>query len=67
MNFAYELQQGQSFYLYSHNLCMRVDDGNAISSAEMNASLRDIDSVKAYCARGTGRVEVFVASTEASK
>mgnify|MGYP003119438551 CR=1 FL=1 len=67
MNFAYELQQGQSFYLYSHNLCMRVDDGNAISSAEMNASLRDIDSVKAYCARGTGRVEVFVASSEASK
>ena len=67
MNAAYELSRGQSFYLYSHTVCMRVDDTNAISSAEMNGSLRDIDSVSAYCTKGAGRVEVFVASTEASK
>ena len=33
----------------------------------ISVTLKDIDSVKAYCVRGAGRLEVFVASTEASK
>ena len=51
LNKLYELQQGQSYYIYSHSL----------------SALVDIDSVKAYCHKGAGRVEVFVASSEATK
>ena len=61
----YELQQGQSYYIYSHTLSTFAE-GDAIDAADYTA-LKVIDSVKAYCVRGTGRVEVFVASTEASK
>tara|TARA_R100000458_G_C8208437_1_gene196706 strand:+ start:339 stop:800 length:462 start_codon:yes stop_codon:yes gene_type:complete len=61
----YELQQGQSYYIYSHTLSTFAE-GDGIDAADYTA-LADIDSVKAYCVRGAGRVEVFVASTEASK
>ena len=64
--FAYEIEIGQSFYLYNHSLVMEADDSDAITTSEMT-SLEDIDEVKAYCHKGAGRVEVFVASTEASK
>ena len=65
LNKLYELQQGQSYYLYSHTLSTFAE-ASAIDTADYTA-LVDIDSVKAYCPRGAGRVEVFVASTEASK
>ena len=65
LNKLYELQQGQSYYLYSHTLSTFAE-ASAIDTADYTA-LVDIDSVKAYCVRGAGRVEVFVASTEASK
>jgi len=64
--FAYEIEIGQSFYLYNHSLVMEADDADAITTSEMT-SLEDIDEVKAYCHKGAGRVEVFIASTEASK
>ena len=64
--FAYEIQKGQSMYLYNHSLVMEADDSDAITESEMQ-SLEDIDEVKAYCWKGAGRVEVFIASTEASK
>lgn len=64
--FAYEIEMGQSFYLYNHSLVMEADDSDAITTSEMT-SLEDIDEVKAYCHKGAGRVEVFIASTEASK
>jgi len=63
-NFAYELQPGQSFYLYNHQLCMRVDDTNDITTTECRTSLVDIDQVKVVCPRGTGKIEVFAASTD---
>ena len=64
--FAYELSTGQSFYLYNHSLVLEADASAAITGSEMT-TLEDIDEVKAYCVRGAGRVEVFVASTEAAK
>ena len=64
--FAYEIQRNQSLYLYNHSLVMEADDSDAITGSEMQ-SLEDIDEVKAYCWKGAGRVEVFIASTEASK
>ena len=64
--FAYELSTGQSFYLYNHSLVLEADDSDAITGSEMT-TLDDIDEVKAYWVRGAGRVEVFVASTEAAK
>ena len=64
MNFAYEIQPGQSFYLYNHQLCMRVDDTNDITTTECRTSLVDIDSVKVVCPRGTGKIEIFAASTD---
>ena len=64
--YAYEIQRGQSMYLYNHSLVMEADDSDAITGADMQ-SLEDIDEVKAYCWKGAGRVEVFIASTEASK
>ena len=64
MNFAYELQPGQSFYLYNHQLSVRADSADDVSTAEMRASLMDIDQLKAYCPRGTGKVELFAASTD---
>ncbi len=45
---------------------MEADDSDAITGSELQ-TLEDIDEVKAYCYRGAGRVEVFVASTEAKK
>tara|TARA_R100001224_G_C4002359_1_gene143166 strand:+ start:69 stop:554 length:486 start_codon:yes stop_codon:yes gene_type:complete len=63
-NFAYELQPGQSFYLYNHQLSARADSADDVSTAEMRASLMDIDQLKAYCPRGTGKVELFAASTD---
>ena len=65
LNKLYELQQGQSYYIYSHTLSTFAEE-SAIDVADYTA-LVDIDSVKAYCPRGAGRVEIFVASTEASK
>ena len=64
--FAYEIQPNQNFYLYNHSLAMEADDSDAITGSELQ-SLEDIDEVKAFCHRGAGRVEVFVASTEAKK
>mgnify|MGYP003132653741 FL=1 len=60
-----ELQQGQSYYLYSHTLSSFAE-GDALETADYTA-LKDIIQVKAYCPRGAGRVEVFIASTEATK
>ena len=60
-----EIQQGQSYYLYSHTLSTFAE-GDALETADYT-SLVDIDQVKAYCPRGAGRVEVFIASTEATK
>ena len=60
-----EIQQGQSHYLYSHTLSTFAE-GDALETADYT-SLVDIDQVRAYCPRGAGRVEVFVASIEASK
>tara|TARA_Y100000592_G_scaffold100956_1_gene184058 strand:- start:194 stop:658 length:465 start_codon:yes stop_codon:yes gene_type:complete len=65
-SFVYEIQKNQSLYLYNHSLVMEADDADAITGTEMQ-SLEDIDEVKAYCWKGAGRVEVFIASTEASK
>ena len=65
LNKLYELQQGQSYYIYSHTLSTKGEE-SAIDVADYT-SLEDIASVKAYCPRGAGRVEVFIASTEASK
>ena len=45
---------------------MEADDSDAITGSQIT-TLEDIDEVKAYCVRGAGRVEVFVASTEAAK
>ena len=64
--FAYEIEQNQSFFLYRHSLVIEADDSDAITTSEMT-SLEDIDEVKAYCHKGAGRVEVFIASTEAAK
>tara|TARA_R100000315_G_C5221086_1_gene132922 strand:+ start:121 stop:585 length:465 start_codon:yes stop_codon:yes gene_type:complete len=64
--FAYEIQPNQNLYLYNHSLAMEADDSDAITGSELQ-TLEDIDEVKAYCYRGAGRVEVFVASTEAKK
>ena len=64
--FAYEIQPNQNLYLYIHSLAMEADDSDAITGSELQ-TLEDIDEVKAYCYRGAGRVEVFVASTEAKK
>ena len=60
-----EIQQGQSHYLYSHTLSTFAE-GDALETADYT-SLVDIDQVKAFCPRGAGRVEVFIASTEATK
>ena len=60
-----EIQRGQSYYLYSHTLSTFAE-GDALETADYT-SLVDIDEVRAFCPRGAGRVEVFVASTEASK
>ena len=60
-----EIQQGQSHYLYSHTLSTFAE-GDSLETADYT-SLVDIDQVRAYCPRGAGRVEVFVASIEASK
>ena len=65
MAYAYEIQQFQSYYLYSHSVSTIADDGDAITASEMGGSLVDIDEVKAYCHRATGKVEVFVASIDA--
>lgn len=65
LNYLRELQQGQSAYLYNHNLSTFAE-ASAIDTADYTA-LVDIDSVKAYCVRGKGKVEVFIASTEAGK
>ena len=63
LNKLYELQQGESYYIYSHTLSTFAE-GDAIDAADYTA-LVDIDSVKAYCVRGAGKVEVMVASTDA--
>jgi len=63
-NSAYEIQSGQSYYLYSHTQSAFADDQGAITTAEMRASLEDIDTVKGYCAKANCRVELFIASTE---
>ena len=63
--YAYEIQPNESYYLYSHNLAGFADNDDAITVSELGASLADIDSVKAYCHREAGKVEVFVASTDA--
>ena len=65
MAYAYEIQQFQSYYLYSHSVVAIADTADAITTAEMGGSLVDIDEVKAYCHRGAGKVEVFVASIDA--
>ena len=65
-SYAYEIQKGQSMYLYNHSLVMEADDADAITGTELS-TLEDIDEVKAYCHKGAGRVEVFIASTEATK
>lgn len=59
----YELSQGESYYIYSHTLSTFAE-GDGIDAADYTA-LKDIDSVKAYCVRGTGKVELFIASTDA--
>tara|TARA_R110002167_G_scaffold150128_5_gene343730 strand:+ start:2228 stop:2692 length:465 start_codon:yes stop_codon:yes gene_type:complete len=66
LSFAYEIQKSQSLYLYNHSLVVEADDSDAITASELQ-SLEDIDEVKAYCHKGGGRVEVFIASTEATK
>ena len=53
-------------YLYNHSLVIEADDSDAITGTELS-TLEDIDEVKAYCHKGAGRVEVFIASTEAAK
>ena len=63
LNKLYELQQGQSYYIYSHNLST-FSEASAIDAGDY-ILLEDIDSVKAYCVRGTGKVELFAASTDA--
>tara|TARA_B100000902_G_scaffold333949_1_gene332798 strand:- start:1384 stop:1848 length:465 start_codon:yes stop_codon:yes gene_type:complete len=65
-SYAYEIQKGQSMYLYNHSLVIEADDSDAITGTELS-TLEDIDEVKAYCHKGAGRVEVFIASTEAAK
>ena len=65
MAYAYEIQPGQSYYLYSHNVSLIADTGDAITAAEMGGSLVDIDAVEVYSHRGDGKVEVFVASIDA--
>ena len=65
-SYAYEIQKGQSMYLYNHSLVMEADDADAITGTELS-TLEDIDEVKAYCHKGAGRVEDFIASTEATK
>ena len=65
MAYAYEIQPNQSYYLYSHNVSTIADTADAITASEMGGSLVDIDDVKAYCHRGDGKVEVFVASADA--
>ena len=64
--YAYEIQKVQSMYLYNHSLVVEADDSDAITGTELS-TLEDIDEVKAYCHKGAGRVEVFIASTEAAK
>ena len=59
----YELSQGESYYIYSHTLSTFAE-GDGIDAEDYTA-LKDIDSVKAYCVRGTGKVELFIASTDA--
>ena len=66
LSFVYEIQKSQSLYLYNHSLVVEADDSDAITASELQ-SLEDIDEVKAYCHKGGGRVEVFIASTEATK
>tara|TARA_R100000458_G_C8270983_1_gene245717 strand:+ start:1670 stop:2134 length:465 start_codon:yes stop_codon:yes gene_type:complete len=66
VSYAYEITQNHSMYLYGHSLVIEADDSDAITTSEMT-SLEDIDEVKAYCHKGAGRVEVFIASSEASK
>ena len=61
-HWAYEIQPTESYYLYSHNLAALADDAADITTTEIKL-LNDVDEVKAYCARGSGRVEVFIAST----
>tara|TARA_R100001594_G_scaffold27919_3_gene52950 strand:- start:1607 stop:2065 length:459 start_codon:yes stop_codon:yes gene_type:complete len=63
LNKLYELSQGESYYIYSHTLSTFAE-GDAIDSDDYTA-LVDIDSVKAYCVRGAGKVELFIASTDA--
>ena len=66
LSFVYKIQKSQSLYLYNHSLVVEADDSDAITASELQ-SLEDIDEVKAYCHKGGGRVEVFIASTEATK
>ena len=61
-HWAYEIQPTESYYLYSHNLAALADDQADITTTEIK-SLNDVDEVKAYSARSTGRVEIFIAST----
>lgn len=63
--YAYEIQPNESYYLYSHTVSGFADNDDAITTSELGTSLADIDSVKAYCHRGIGKVEVMVASTDA--
>ena len=62
-HWAYEIQPTESYYLYSHNLAALADDQADITTTEIK-SLNDVDEVKAYCKRNTGRVELFIASTK---
>ena len=64
LNYVYEIQPGQSYFLYNHHNCHFSDDGNAITTTEMRSSLEDIDRVSACCVKASCKVEVFVASTE---
>ena len=63
--YAYEIQPNESYYLYSHTLAGFADNDDAITTTELGSSLSDIDYVKAYCHRAPGKVEVFIASTDA--
>ena len=65
MAYAYEIQPNESYYLYSHTLAGFADNVDAITTTELGSSLSDIDYVKAYCHRAPGKVEVFIASTDA--
>jgi|TARA_A100000172_G_scaffold55990_1_gene36036 hypothetical protein len=63
--YAYEIQPNESYYLYSHTLAAFADNDDAITTTELGASLSDIDEIKAYCHRAPGKVDVFIASTDA--